>query len=345
MTGRWLRSRAVRRPLLIIAAIAAAVLVVAVLRGGSSHSQQPTRARLPFAVGFNESLAQTHRSPVAARWHALIDLDARLHRSVGSTVLRTVLHWDATEPVRGRFDFSVPDELVARYAVSGVRLLFVLDGVPRWAYGRLAAWRAFVRAVAERYAGRIAGLDIFNEPDLPAVPIAPARYVRLLCAAHAAAAHRVPIGGGALAVGPPLQPYLTAILRAGAGRCMDALSFHPYPDAADVGAPRSAFQRDFAIVRQLLARYAPGTPLWVTETGWRAAKGPNEEAVQARVLTSILRAVEAMPQHDVRMLIFHTLVGDPLAPGGADYGIVAMGPGGILRDRAAFGALARAIGG
>ena len=331
-----------RRLLIIVAAIAVAAIAIVVVRH-SSHTTPVARARLPFAVGFNESLAQTHHPAGAAAWQRLIDLDARLHHDVGSTVLRTVLHWNGTEPQRGRFDFSVPDELVARYGAQGVRILFVLDGVPRWARG-IADWRTFVAAVARRYTGRIVGVDVFNEPNYTATPIAPARYVRLLCAAHAAAAGRVRIGGGALANGPTLAPYLTAILRGGAGRCMDALSFHPYPDIAAVASPRSSFMRTFRVVRALRDRYARGLPLWVTETGWRAAARPDE-ALQARVLVGILHGVERMPQHDVRLLLFHTLVGDPVAPGGADYGIVELAPGGGVRPRAAYRALTRELRG
>lgn len=333
-----------RPPSLIAAGIAiVAVVAVALASTGRSAHAPVTRVRLPFAVGFNESLAQTHHPPGMAAWRRLIDADARLHNRVGSTVLRTVLHWDATEPRPGRLDFAVPDELVARYRAQGVRLLFVLDGIPAWARGRLAAWRAFVAAVAARYRGRIAGIDVFNEPNLSAVPIAPRRYARLLCAAYAAVAHRVPVGGGALAAGPSLAPYLTAMLRAGSGRCMDALSFHPYPGAPTVSSPRSDFARTFRVVRRLRDRLAPGVPLWVTETGWRAAARPDEP-LQARVLVAILHAVEQMPEHDVRLLLFHTLVGDPLAPGGPDYGVVELGPGGALRPRAAYRALARELG-
>jgi len=331
----------VRRALLIIAAIAGVAVAVVGLSDRSPRTPV-IRVPLPFAVGFNESLAQTHRPADAAAWRRLIDLDARLHHDVGSTILRTVLHWDMTEPAPGRFDFSVPDELVGRYATQGVRLLFVLDGPPAWARDRLAPWRAFVAAVAARYQGRIAGIDVFNEPNYTHEPIAPTRYARLLCVAYGAARHRVRVGGGALAGGPSLAPYLRAMLRAGAGPCMDALSFHPYPDVPDVASPRSGFERDFSVVRRLLRQYAPGTPLWVSETGWRAGAGADEP-LQALVLIAILRTVAAMPQHDVRMLIFHTLVGDPLAPGGADYGVVELRAGGTLRPRAAYRALARAL--
>jgi polysaccharide biosynthesis protein PslG len=368
----------VRRPLVIAAAIAAAGAAVVLL--GDSHREPPVAAgRLPFAVGFNESLALTHRSADPVRWRRLIDLDAGLHRKAGSTILRTVLHWDATERTPGRFDFSVPDELVERYGAAGVRLLFILDGAPRWARdarlrrcaacysvppadARLAAWGRFVGRVAQRYGGRIAGIDVWNEPNLRGfwrdVPVDPRRYTRLLCRAHAAVAaasrrsgRRVPVGGGALAgtlattsAGMSLPRFLTGMLRSGAGRCMDALSFHPYPDAPDVGSAHSSFQRTFAVVRALRDRYARGLPLWITETGWRSA-GPSGRAEQARVLVRILRVVAAMAQHDVRMLVFHTLVADPSAPGGAAYGIVGVGPDGSLRPSPAFRALSAEIAG
>jgi len=331
----------VRRPLLIVVGLVAIALAVMLLARPSQRGTE-ARAHLPFAVGFNESLAQTHRLRDPVAWQRLIDVDARLHHDAGSTVLRTVLHWDATEPAPGRFDFSVPDEIVGRYGRQGVRVLFVVDGTPRWAAGRLAPWRRYVRAVSQRYAGRIVGLDVFNEPNMSGHAIPPSRYARLLCAAYGAADQRVPIGGGALAGGPSLGPYLAAMLRAGAGPCMDAISFHPYPDALDVTARQSLFQRMFATVRALRDRYAPGKPLWVTETGWRAETRAGEQ-VQAVVLVGILDAVEQMPQHDVRLLLFHTLVGDPLAPGGASYGIVDLVAGGALRKRVAYRVLAQQL--
>jgi polysaccharide biosynthesis protein PslG len=359
----------VRRPLLIVAAIVTVGLALFLL--GDAHREPPVApAALPFAVGFNEALALTHRPRDPAAWGRLIDLDARLHRGAGSTLLRTPLHWDATERTSGRFDFSVPDELVARYGAAGVRLLFVIDGAPGWARdarlarcsrcysvppaeSRLVAWRRFVGRVAERYRGRIAGIEVWNEPNLPGywrdVPVDPGRYTRLLCSAYGAAAGRVPVGGGALAAtmtstagGMSLQQFLEQMLRAGAGRCMDALSFHPYPDAPDVVSARSTFQRTFALVRQLRDRYAPRIPLWVTETGWRA-ETRGGEALQARVLVRILRVVAAMRTHDVRILIFHTLVADPDAPGGAGYGVVGTAPGGVPRPRAAYRELAREL--
>jgi polysaccharide biosynthesis protein PslG len=108
--------------------------------------------------------------------------------------------WREVEATEGRFNWQMSDEAVAGAAYYGLHLLVRLDQPPDWAVVEvespgqppfdLAAYERFVRAVAERYQGQVAGYIIWNEPNLAlewaALPPDPAAYVELLRAGYRA---------------------------------------------------------------------------------------------------------------------------------------------------------------
>ncbi|WP_405811459.1 beta-galactosidase [Streptomyces sp. NBC_00210] len=86
--------------------------------------------------------------------------------------------WSQIQPQRGEFDWSTLDREVAGAERAGLPVLFVLGGTPRWASpdgprspypdgtraappDSLADWDDFVRAVAQRYRGRIADYELW----------------------------------------------------------------------------------------------------------------------------------------------------------------------------------------
>ncbi|HEX7307631.1 helix-turn-helix domain-containing protein [Lentzea sp.] len=86
--------------------------------------------------------------------------------------------WSEVQAARGEFDWSTSDRLVDGAERAGVPVLFVFGGTPRWAApsGRpsvypdgsssappddLADWDAYVRAVAQRYRGRISAYELW----------------------------------------------------------------------------------------------------------------------------------------------------------------------------------------
>ena len=98
---------------------------------------------------------------------------------VGAGWVRLTVDWDATEPARGKFAWTVLDGDVRRAAAEGERILVTVQRMPRWAAltpdaaaavwsheppRSIADWSSFVRAIAERYRGRVAAWQI--EPDL-----------------------------------------------------------------------------------------------------------------------------------------------------------------------------------
>ncbi|MFG1709523.1 beta-galactosidase [Nonomuraea sp. M3C6] len=86
--------------------------------------------------------------------------------------------WANLEPRQGEYDWSVLDRLVSGARRAGLPALFVVGGTPAWAAPKaprmaypegsraappdnLADWRRFVRALAERYSGRLEAYELW----------------------------------------------------------------------------------------------------------------------------------------------------------------------------------------
>ena len=92
--------------------------------------------------------------------------------------------WRNVNPARGVFDWSILDRRIALVESWGGRPFLVLGLTPQWAaqnpeagdplWGAGSAsppaniedWKTYVRAVANRYGGRIAGYELWNEANL-----------------------------------------------------------------------------------------------------------------------------------------------------------------------------------
>jgi hypothetical protein len=89
---------------------------------------------------------------------------------------------------------------------------------------------------------------------------------------------------------------------------MDVISFHPYPFSTDLTSPTSLFQQEFAQIRKTRDYWAPGMRLWVSETGLSLQTAGITQALQATTIPAIYDTIAAMPQHDVDVVVIHTLV-------------------------------------
>jgi len=106
-------------------------------------------------VGYDTQIA-SQSDP--ARYVGLVE-------SGGATSLRDDVTWAFIEPIRGRFDWSAPDEIVAESALHHLHALLIVDTSPLWASGGSAsnphwywlpprspaAYGAFAAMVAARY--------------------------------------------------------------------------------------------------------------------------------------------------------------------------------------------------
>ncbi len=88
--------------------------------------------------------------------------------------------WSAIQPIKtAGYDWSHADAVVQEIAYRGLKLIARIDSPPSWAVQNLdstpnapdvpldlTAWGTFCHDLAARYAGKIAGYEIWNEPNL-----------------------------------------------------------------------------------------------------------------------------------------------------------------------------------
>lgn len=240
-----------------------------------------------------------------------------LLKAAGVTWIRQQLPWEEIEPdakgsyVDSKFGGSTwakYDDIVERANAVGIQVVFRLDTTPVWARPAGATddstppehdadYWDFVQAVAQRYRSRVAGYQIWNEPNLSSewggqAP-APADYARLLEGAaqrvHAADPQAV-VAMAALA--PTLTQstdaeddllYLQQLYDAGVKGSFDVLAVQAYglrggPDDPRIDNSDVTFSRPER-VRDLMVRNGDAaTPMWATEFGWDAP--PADMAVQ-----------------------------------------------------------------
>lgn len=224
--------------------------------------------------------------------------DAALIRSANASLMRITLRWSLLEPSPGVTDFENADRVVASAEAAGVRVLAILSSAPQWAGSNangtrpaadVSLWRSFVRRVAERYAGRIAAYEIWNEPNFfdlgPGIGWAqdlnqPPRYIDYVRAAAEEIRSAAP---EALVVAPntsslpddrtaALFGQLEEVFSDGrpAADFVDAVSFHA--NALDDEPSPIVLGRAVAQLDLLTSRNPRNAakPVWITELGWKS---------------------------------------------------------------------------
>ena len=196
--------------------------------------------------------------------------------------------WDRIEKVRGRYDFSAYDALVAGLAARHIRPLFILDygndlyqsGAPRTPEAR-AAFARFAAASVAHYKGKPILWEIWNEPNggfwKPQANVA--EYGRLAFETARAIKQADP-DATVLAPGTSGIPldFLESVFGTGLLRYVDAVSLHPYRgDRPETAAA------DYPAVRRLIQKYAPkgkDIPLVSSEWGYSAVNVTEEQQGQ-----------------------------------------------------------------
>lgn len=101
----------------------------------------------------------------------------------GAKIIRTSPSWNSVERSRGKYDWTMFDELVKEYGKQGMELQPILAFTPRWAappekrkskkwtdWSRsqpdLKAYGRYGHDAAKRYKGKIRFWEVWNEPDL-----------------------------------------------------------------------------------------------------------------------------------------------------------------------------------
>lgn len=216
--------------------------------------------------------------------------------------------WPHVEPRPGEWRFDTLDRYVTLADRARVELLLPLGLSPSWASARpaepsayrqgnaaeprdIGAWRRYVQTVATRYKGRVAGYEIWNEPNLKSfytggveamVDLAREAFVAIKA-----------IDPAAIVVSPsPTEgssglAWLDAFLRGGGAAYADVIGYHFYVAPGTPEAMVDLVHRVQAVMR----RHGVDKPLWNTESGWpiesrqRAVEPRGGQGLYSRVLS------------------------------------------------------------
>lgn len=281
---------------------------------------------------------------------------------LGSRWVRLHVRWREAEPQPGVFDEWWMDEYenALTYAeAAGQQVVLMISEAPAWASGDPAhnvpadprLFANFLERFAERFEGRVAAYEIWNEPNIERFwstgPDA-AEYAALLAASHAVLREADPetlVVFGGLSTND--YDFLEAAYDAGAKGHFDVLATHPYPYCGSSGPAAVSYSggrisRDsFTGYRELrasmLAR-GDDKPIWITEFGWNTSQvacdpgsgqwqGGVSEQAQAEHLTQALRILESDPYVEVaiwyalRNNVWSATPDDPAEPE-ANFGLV-----------------------
>ena len=194
-------------------------------------------------------------------------------REAGLEWVRSDFDWRAVQKEPGgAFDWSRYDEIVDGAARHGIKTLPILGSPPRWARPvteHLDEWRAFVRAIATHYKGRIPVYEIWNEENHAGFwpNPNPADYVAALRAAFeeikaADPVARVCLGGTAGAD----SKFIDGVYAANGRDAFDILAIHPY---CAPQPPEYFLDEALGRIRGVMARHGDADkPIWITEMGW-----------------------------------------------------------------------------
>jgi hypothetical protein len=222
--------------------------------------------------------------------------------------------WPWVEPQKGQWDFQRPDEYVALASQHNkVELLFSLGYTPTWASSRpnkqtesgpgecaaprnIKDWRDYIKAIGDRYKGRVQYYEVWNEPTVPffwcgsvseLVALTKETYEVLK---DIDPANQIVSPSAVNKYGPG---WLDDFLRQGGGKFVDIIGFHfyPYPGSPEgiVGQVRT--------IRSIMAKHGQGSkPLWDTENTWNGSKldRDTDAAIVARTL--LLDAASGVPR-------------------------------------------------
>ena len=235
---------------------------------------------------------------------------------LGGVMIRRDFTFNEIEPQKGTFVFTGYDTLVAEAGMHGVPLLATLDYGTLWASPGAQNifyppdpqdYAGYAAAVAARYKGKLAGYEIWNEPNngwrfwQPMLSGDPAAYGALLAAAATAlrgADPATPVLLGGTVFTPQLIegaiPWLEDAYTAhpDLAKSFDVAGIHTYQSYPPSTAPELGdnymdppLEDKLQMHAWLLAQHgAENDPMWITEIGWPVQAGSVDPAAQAHYM-------------------------------------------------------------
>jgi hypothetical protein len=246
--------------------------------------------------------------------------------------VRMDLNWSQTEPVKGQYDFSAYDHLLAALEPYHIRAIFILDysnkyydhGLSPYDAAGRQAFANWVAAAVERFHGRGVVWEMYNEPNSKFWSPKPnvQDYIKLAMKVGETIEETAPdetyIGPAGATVD---LRFLAYCFQAGLLNYWAAVSIHPYRQRI----PESVI-RPYYAVDWLIRKYAPSgkrVPIVAGEWGypsiasWFNMSDEGQAKMLAReFLTNIMEGVPITIWYD-----WHDDGGDPSVPD-LHYGVV-----------------------
>lgn len=254
---------------------------------------------LPRQVITNKPKVCVHTDLIHEPPESSIQMSLQLIREMGAPTIVEFFPWAYIERTPDVYDWGQPDLILKHAENQGVKIIARMGLVPDWARPKdttfnyidedgLSHFAEFVADFAERYAGRIDHIIIWNEPNLAFewgfLPTDPKRYVDMLRLVYEPlhqANPNITVLAGALA--PTLEPagspnglddllYLQGMYELGAKDYFDALAIHTYGFTTPPDAPPDPRQLNFRraeLLREVMVTYGDeNKPVYITESGW-----------------------------------------------------------------------------
>jgi hypothetical protein len=222
---------------------------------------EPTPTPLPTALMDEQPVVESFTSPAygihTSQWWRLdaLERDLALTNEMGFDWVKQTFSWrDIEGYAKGEYDWYRPDEIVSAAERAGLNLIVRIDRQPLWSVRALPDeeitphqppvdyqdFGDFCGVLAERYQGRVAAYQVWNEPNLSrewgGKTPNPEEYTALLhvCyeAIKAADPNAIVISAGLAPTGtqpPDAMPdmdYLQGMYDAGAADYFDVLGVH-----------------------------------------------------------------------------------------------------------------------
>jgi hypothetical protein len=266
---------AVSMPVARLAAVAAACLALLCLLPAAAAARDVPR-------GFFGAVLDGEELRAAAP--ATLDGVFARMASSGVESVRVGFHWSEAQPDPAQPpNFAFTDSVVAAAAAHRIEVVPVVIYAPPWARVDPSAiaspprdpgqYAAYLRALVERYRGKVRRWQVWNEPHLRYQWAASGwerGYGELLRAAERAVHAADPRADVVLAGLTNLSwRELDSLYRRGRIRgAFDVVAVHPY-----TGEPRNV-PTVLRRVRDVMRRRGDARkPVWITELGWPAARG------------------------------------------------------------------------
>ncbi len=236
------------------------------------------------------------------------DAGIKLAADLGVGWIKQQVDWNSTEYARGLYHWGELDHLVAEAQKYGLKIMLSVARAPGFSRPEpveedgppsdFSIFRDFMFALSNRYKGRVAAYELWNEPNLRrewrGFDLSAEKFVELIKAGSNGVREGDPdaviISGAPATTGIDDKlnaiddrVYLRDMIAAGVADYVDAIGAHPYgagnpPDerAADAAHTRSGFNTHPSFFfldtieeyHAILIEAKIDKPIWVTEFGW-----------------------------------------------------------------------------